>query len=90
MEAVWRVNNRGVCEMERFQFAKAVEAFAQVVEMAPDWRPGQLNLAIARMNNAKNASHDRAPEIRGNSVTCGWRKLLSCSKTAHTIHPVQK
>src|SRR5207245_2545395 len=58
MEAVWHANNRGVCEMERFQFHKAVEAFVKVVEMAPDWRPGRLNLAIARMNKSKNVPED--------------------------------
>ncbi len=53
MPAVLRANSRGVGYMERFDFPPAVKAFEEVVQLAPDWMPGKINLGIALMNVAR-------------------------------------
>jgi hypothetical protein len=55
MVAVMQLNNRGIGHMEQFRegIAPSVEDFEQVVQMAPDWLPGQINLGIALMNLGK-------------------------------------
>ena len=42
------------------------------------------------MISPNTASHLRAPEIFGHSITSGWRKLLISSKIAHTSQPIHK
>src|SRR5437867_3839716 len=51
MVAVLHFNNNGVGHMDRFEYANAVEAFRQVVKLAPDWLPGRINLGIALLND---------------------------------------
>jgi tetratricopeptide (TPR) repeat protein len=57
MTAVLRANSLGVGHIEWFTvdngFRKAVEAFEEVVRLAPDWEPGKINLGIALMNLAR-------------------------------------
>jgi hypothetical protein len=55
MVAVMHANNRGVGHMEQFKggIALSVKDFEEVVRLAPDWLPGQINLGIALMNVAK-------------------------------------
>src|SRR5439155_6482179 len=50
MVAVLKANNRGVGFMEKFQYEEAVDAFEEVVKLAPDWLPGKINLGIALLN----------------------------------------
>ena len=50
MSEALELNNRGVAYMEQFKFKEAADEFAKVVEVAPDWTPGQINLAIALYN----------------------------------------
>ena len=48
MVEVLHLNNQGVGYAECFQWAKAVDVFTDVVQRAPDWLPGRINLGIAR------------------------------------------
>jgi lipoprotein NlpI len=50
MVKVLHANNLGVGYAECFDWRKAVDAFDDVVQMAPDWLPGQINLGIALLN----------------------------------------
>jgi tetratricopeptide (TPR) repeat protein len=63
MVAVLRANNAGVGHMEYFQYAEAVNAFERVVEMAPSWHPGRINLGIALLNKDKEGDRDRAKAL---------------------------
>jgi hypothetical protein len=54
MLAVLRANNRGVGEMERFDYPKAAKEFEEVTRLAPDWAPGHINLGIALLNEPKD------------------------------------
>ncbi len=58
MLAVYRANNRGIGLMESFEYQKAVGAFEEVVELAPDWIPGKINLGIALLNYTEGAPTD--------------------------------
>lgn len=42
---------RGVGLMEQYDYRKAVQAFREVRELAPGWRAGSINLAIALLND---------------------------------------
>jgi len=44
------LNNLGVAQMGRFDYAQAVETFEAVVADHPDWVDARLNLAIATLN----------------------------------------
>jgi hypothetical protein len=68
MAAVLRQNNLGVGYMEKFDYGKAVLAFEKVVEMAPDWLPGRINLGIALLNRGGLAQKDKAPESGMNDL----------------------
>ena len=46
---------RGVGRMEQFDYASAVEDFAEAERLAPGWRPARLNRAIALYNAADGA-----------------------------------
>jgi hypothetical protein len=65
MVAVLRQNNKGVGYMERFDYQSAIAAFEKVVEMAPDWTPGHVNLAIALLNAGGLAEKDEKPGSGG-------------------------
>lgn len=51
MVTLLEMNNRGIGHMERFEYDKAAEAFQKVVDKAPRWQPGRINLGIALLNN---------------------------------------
>src|SRR5262245_34228869 len=51
LEKILSHHNRGVSLMERFDPARAVEEFRQVVQLLPQWIPGRINLAIALLNS---------------------------------------
>src|SRR5262245_27637877 len=50
MTKVLEANNRGIGHMEQFEYHKAITEFEEVVRLAPDWTPGQINLGIALFN----------------------------------------
>lgn len=51
MAAVFAAHLKGLGHMERYtEYPQAVEAFRTVHELAPDWIPGSINLAIALLN----------------------------------------
>ncbi len=50
MIAALRLNNRGVGLMEKFDYEEAIKTFEELVELAPDWLPGKINLGIALLN----------------------------------------
>lgn len=52
VEDLCRVNNRGVGQMEQYQYAAAAATFEEVLKLAPDWAPGKINLAIALFNTS--------------------------------------
>ncbi|MAG58586.1 MAG: hypothetical protein CMJ83_20040, partial [Planctomycetes bacterium] len=52
--------NRGVALMDRYQPVKAVEAFQEVVRLAPGWTLGRLNLGIALLNSQSDEGYVRA------------------------------
>ena len=43
--------NQGVGLMDRYRPSEAVQAFEEVVRLAPDWTTGRLNLGIALLNS---------------------------------------
>jgi FG-GAP-like repeat/Tetratricopeptide repeat len=65
MVAVLELNNRGVGYMEHFKtgYPKAVEAFQEVVKLAPNWAPGRINLGIALLNTASEENLERALQV---------------------------
>ncbi|MBI1916378.1 MAG: VCBS repeat-containing protein [Planctomycetes bacterium] len=52
--AVYRANTRGVGYMEQFKYEQAIAEFEEVVDLAPDWWPGHVNLGIALLNRGGN------------------------------------
>lgn len=56
MAKVVHANNQGIGYAENFQWPKAVDAFEEVVRLAPDWLPGRINLGIALLNNTDTPS----------------------------------
>jgi len=48
-EALFAANNRGAALMEQYKPAQALEEFAKVTAIAPDWAPGQANLGLAAL-----------------------------------------
>jgi tetratricopeptide (TPR) repeat protein len=66
MVAVLEANNIGVGHIEQYEYGKAAQAFEKVVDMAPDWTPGRINLGIALLNqqgNAEAAAKEKGEEI---------------------------
>ncbi len=55
-----RAHNRGIGHMEQFEYAQAVKAFEEVVQQAPAWSPGRINLGIALLNTATKPNLERA------------------------------
>jgi hypothetical protein len=49
-EAVYSQNNRAIAIMDAFHYAEAIPEFEKVVQMAPDWLAGRINLGIALLN----------------------------------------
>ena len=54
--------NKGVALMEQYKSVDAVKEFEKVVQLAPDWITGRLNLGIALLNTQKNKDLLRAEE----------------------------
>ncbi|WP_337177856.1 FG-GAP-like repeat-containing protein [Paludisphaera sp.] len=50
-DAVVAAHLRGLGLMEQYEYRKAAAAFRDVHELAPDWRAGAVNLAIALLND---------------------------------------
>lgn len=74
MAAVLKTNNIGIGHMEHFEYGLASSAFEKVVEMAPDWIPGRINLAIALLNSQGKAETEaknqgKTLEVQGISDT---------------------
>src|SRR5712692_9055703 len=63
MLLILRENNRGVGYMEKFEYAKAVEVFERVSDMAPDWEPAKINLGIALLNVDNEQNRSRAMDL---------------------------
>jgi hypothetical protein len=64
MVAVLRANNVGVGHMERFEYPQAEDVFREVVRLAPNWLPGQINLGIALLNqHTDEAKLDQAFDL---------------------------
>jgi hypothetical protein len=63
MVEVLHANNRGVRFAERFEWDEAVAAFEDVVQMAPNWLPGRINLGIALLNANTPETRKRARDI---------------------------
>jgi tetratricopeptide (TPR) repeat protein len=49
-EAVYSQNNRAIAVMDAFDYSEAVPEFEKVVQMAPNWLVGHINLGIALLN----------------------------------------
>ena len=49
-EAVYAQNNHAIAIMEGYHYSDAIPEFEKVVQMAPDWVPGRINLGIALLN----------------------------------------
>ncbi len=50
MDAAMAANLRGVGYMEQHEFKKAEPEFQRATDLAPDWLPARVNLAIAKFN----------------------------------------
>ena len=57
------LNDRGVAEMGRYEYSKAHDTFSEVVQNAPSWLEGRVNLAIATLNRQKEGDENRALDI---------------------------
>jgi tetratricopeptide (TPR) repeat protein len=49
-EAVYEQNNHAIAIMEGYHYNDAIPEFEKVIQMAPDWLPGRLNLGVALLN----------------------------------------
>ncbi len=63
MAEVLKLNNQGVGWIEQFDYPGAEKAFRRVVDKAPDWLPGRINLAIALLNQNSSATLDEASNM---------------------------
>ncbi len=61
--ALMQLNNRGIGLMEQYQYDKAADAFAEAARLDARWLPGQINLAIARLNQAQPESLAEATHL---------------------------
>lgn len=52
--------NLGVAQMDQYTPSEAAETFSKVVELAPNWSVGRLNLGIALLNVQSDASREQA------------------------------
>ncbi len=60
------LNDLGVAQMGRFEYAAAYETFAEVVAQRPKWDLAQVNLAIAILNTQEEGAEQQALDILGN------------------------
>ncbi|MCU0962949.1 MAG: FG-GAP-like repeat-containing protein [Pirellulaceae bacterium] len=51
--------NRGAAYLEKFEYAKAAEAFNHVLTVAPDWTAARFNRGLAYLNMAGENSPDK-------------------------------
>ena len=58
LDAILREHYRGVEFIERYDYEHAAEAFPKVHELAPQWIPGSINLAIALMHQSGPRRND--------------------------------
>jgi len=63
MMPVLKMNNKGIGRMEQFDYPEAAKTFEKVTKMAPEWIPGRINLAIAKMNEDNEKSRSQAIEM---------------------------
>ena len=56
---IYELHDRGVAKMGQFQYAAAYEDFSLVVERAPQWDEGAVNLAIATLNRQEPDDEQR-------------------------------
>ncbi|MCA9290496.1 MAG: VCBS repeat-containing protein, partial [Phycisphaerales bacterium] len=63
------LNNRGVALMGQFDYPAARAVFRQVVDRAPGWLDGRVNLAIATLNCDGEAEIAEAMQILGDVLT---------------------
>ena len=57
------LNDLGVAEMGRYEYAKAQTTFQEVVKSAPEWLEAKNNLAIATLNRQREGDELRAFKI---------------------------
>jgi len=57
------LNDRGVAQMGRYEYAAAHATFAEVVSRAPNWLDARINLAIATQNRQEDEDQQKALEI---------------------------
>ncbi|MFL5245453.1 MAG: FG-GAP-like repeat-containing protein [Gemmataceae bacterium] len=79
MIAVLEANNIGVAHMEQYQYGNAIQAFEKVVDMAPDWTPGQINLGIALLNEQGTA--EAKAKAEGKVLTVAGETDVERAKT---------
>ncbi len=61
--AALTANNQGIGFLEQFNYRNAVAEFEKVAELAPEWVPGRINLAIALFNTDEPANLQRAADV---------------------------
>ena len=61
--------NEGVALMDQYRPVEATAAFEEVVALAPTWRPGRRNLAVARLNGQTAEGYVRAEAELARLVT---------------------
>jgi tetratricopeptide (TPR) repeat protein len=71
LNAVLAADRDGLGYMERFDYGKAVNAYRKAHELAPDWVPGSVNLAIALLNGA--GAEEEARKQKGKPASGGRR-----------------
>lgn len=54
------LNDLGVAQMGRFEYAAAHATFTKLVTQAPDWHEARINLAIATLNRQQDGDEKRA------------------------------
>ena len=82
------LNNRGVALMGRFDYVKAADTFAKVVETAPNWSEAKINLAIATLNRQNPGDEDAALSLLSPIVSSGESDTLRAraSFTSGILH----
>lgn len=79
------LNDRGVAEMGRFEYEKATQTFAQLVERAPGWIDARVNYAIAILNRQNEGDELLALE-KLNEVLADEPGHLRAVYTSGIIH----
>ena len=78
VDEIVRHFNRGMGLVDQYQPEQAVEAFEEVVRLAPDWTTGRLNLGIALLNTQGEGDDVRAEEE--------FRKVIAADPDNPTAH----